>query len=713
MAIEGGPARMTFPDPLTPILTPDSIAVIGASEDTNKTGGRAVHYLRHFGFEGTVWPVNPNRTQIQGLEALPSVRDLPVAADLAIIAVPGDGALTAVRECAARGIRAAIVTASGFGETGQAGRAVEQAMLEAARLHGMRLVGPNSQGIAHFGAATVASFSSLFLTTAPADGPIAIVSQSGSMSVVPYCLLRDLGLGVRYSIATGNQVDLGVGDFAGAVLRDPTIRLVLLYMESIADPVPLARAARLARERDVPIVAVKAGWSKRGTTAALSHTGALVTEDRVVQAFFERHGIWRVHDADELVEAAPLYLAGWRPKGRRVMVLTDSGASAVTMADHAQSVGLEMASPSAATQTNLAKILPGFASTSNPVDMTSALRTAPGLFAQVLEQVANDGSADLYAIAFPASGAGYDVPGLARMAADFAAASNAPVALAVPQPGIARAFRDAGLPTFGGEAVLLRALAQLAAHCEMLRKKPPGESCGPPVTTSEQDGRTLSEADALGRLAAAGLPVVAHQRCADLDQAVSAARKLGPVVAMKGCSPNVRPQERASPDRALDLRPASGGRRVCPYSTTARVTRRAVRWHHRRHNAAWIRVRAGCTPRSGVRSGWFSLGRVDATSRPWTTPSCCYRRSPRRRWPKHSPDYAAPRDGRVFAVSRPPTSTPCVSWTVQLATVFADSEDLLSVDLNPGYRRPARRGRDHRRCIDGGVVTDAARTSRE
>ena len=688
---------MTFPDPLTPILTPDSIAVIGASEDTNKTGGRAVHYLRHFGFEGTVWPVNPNRTQIQGLEALPSVRDLPVAADLAIIAVPGDGALTAVRECAARGIRAAIVTASGFGETGQAGRAVEQAMLEAARLHGMRLVGPNSQGIAHFGAATVASFSSLFLTTAPADGPIAIVSQSGSMSVVPYCLLRDLGLGVRYSIATGNQVDLGVGDFAGAVLRDPTIRLVLLYMESIADPVPLARAARLARERDVPIVAVKAGWSKRGTTAALSHTGALVTEDRVVQAFFERHGIWRVHDADELVEAAPLYLAGWRPKGRRVMVLTDSGASAVMMADHAQSVGLEMASPSAATQTNLAKILPGFASTSNPVDMTSALRTAPGLFAQVLEQVANDGSADLYAIAFPASGAGYDVPGLARMAADFAAASNAPVALAVPQPGIARAFRDAGLPTFGGEAVLLRALAQLAAHCEMLRKKPPGESCGPPVTTSEQDGRTLSEADALGRLAAAGLPVVAHQRCADLDQAVSAARKLGPVVAMKGCSPNVAHK---SEHRLIGLS-ISGQQAV--EDEFARIQQRL---------GSLDAQSDGIIVATMLRGFEFALG---ARRDPVFGPVVLVGEGGR---------YVEALDNTVLLL--PPITTAEVAealarlrgaarWqgirgepaadvdalcqlTVQLATVFADSEDLLSVDLNPVIVGP--RG-------EGAIIADA------
>src|SRR5688572_17060036 len=260
-------------------LQPRSIAVIGASENPHKIGGRPIAYLQRFGYRGRVYPINPNRDEIQGHRAYSSIASLPEAPDLAIIAVPGMAAVQAVEACAAKGVRIGVIMTSGFGETGAEGRAAQDRMVETARAAGMRLVGPNTEGIANFSLGGVASFATMFNEVAPQDGPIGIVSQSGAMSVVPYALLRERGIGVRHSHATGNESDLTVADFALAVAQDPEIKLLLLYMEAILDPDMLVEAARVARERDLPIVAVKAGRSATGQAAASSHTGALATED--------------------------------------------------------------------------------------------------------------------------------------------------------------------------------------------------------------------------------------------------------------------------------------------------------------------------------------------------------------------------------------------------------------------------------------------------
>jgi acyl-CoA synthetase (NDP forming) len=515
---------------------PRSIAVVGASDDTTKTGGRALEFLRKFGFRGNVYPINPKRDSIQGVPAYPSPAHLPEAPDLAIIAVPGDAAVEAVQGCAGRGVAAAIVTSSGFSELGEQGRVLEENLLSHANASGLRIVGPNSQGVANFSNGVVASFSSLFLTSPPADGPVAIISQSGSMSVVPYCQLRELGIGVRYSIATGNEADVNVGDFAEAVLQDDKVELVLLYLESIADASSLARAAVLAKERSVPVVVLKSGRSPQGQMAAHSHTGALANEDRLVSAFFEQCGFWRARDADELVRASELYLRRARPRGRRLAVLTDSGATAVMMADAAHELELELNPFPEPTVKRLAKTLPAYASTRNPVDMTSVLRPQPELFAEVLRDVGRDDIADLFLVGFPASGTGYDVAGLARMAAAFCENSSAALAVAVPQPTIAQHFRDAGLATFLSETEALRALAQITKHLELMAEPIATVVDVFPATLPTPTGVLCHEAESLEFLRESALPGVRSELCRSLDEARRAYRTLGPSVVMKGCA---------------------------------------------------------------------------------------------------------------------------------------------------------------------------------
>ena len=526
-------------DLLQAAIAPKSIAIIGASENTNKIGGRPIFYMARHGYKGTIYPINPNRGEIQGLKSYPSLAALPEVPDLALVIVGGDATVAAVDECAARGVKAAIVIASGFGETGDEGRAVQQGMVDRARAAGMRIVGPNSQGLANFGNGAIASFSTMFVEVPPQDGPVAVVSQSGGMCAVAYGLVRGRGIGVRHAHATGNEADVTVSDLAWAVAHDPDVKLLLLYLENVANPELLAHAAAFARERDLPIVAVKAGHSASGQKAASSHTGALANEDRVVDAFFRHHGIWRVSDPHALALAAEAYLKGWRPEGRRLVVISNSGASCVMAADASEDYALPLADLAAETRRDVAAKLPGFASTANPIDITAALLSNSHLFGDVLPIVAKDRAADLFFINIPVAGAGYDVDTFARDTAQFAAATGKPVAVAAWQDSVGSVFKAAGIVTYANENEALGVLSQIASHTALMRKRRAPWPADAPVDVPQGSHRFLNEAESLALLAKAGLAVVPYRLCKTAAEARAAFGAIGAPVAVKACSIDV------------------------------------------------------------------------------------------------------------------------------------------------------------------------------
>ncbi|MFC4276891.1 acetate--CoA ligase family protein [Achromobacter aloeverae] len=537
---------------LKQLLDPASIAIVGASDNPDKIGGRPIHYMRRHGYAGRLFPINPQRAEVQDERCWPALKDLPATPELAIVAVAGEQGVRAVDECAELGVGAAIVISAGFAETGTAGRALQDAMTARARAAGMRIVGPNSQGLANFGTGAVASFSTMFLEVAPADGPVAVISQSGGMSAMVYGLLRQRGIGVRHVHATGNEADVTVADLACAVLRDPEVRIVLLYLESLREAGVLAEAAALARERGVALIAVKAGRSEAGARAAASHTGALANEDRAVDAYFEQHAILRARDPQELVRHAELALRGPLPRGPRVVVVSNSGASCVLASDAALERGLEIAPLGAATQAELARRLPGFATTVNPVDITAALLSNNGLFGEVLPVIAPDPAADSFLIDIPVAGRGYDVAAFAADTASFAARAGKPVAVVAWQEAVATAFRERGVAVYADEQQACDTLAALY-RLQRLRERRargarawepaavPGDASEVmpevmPATGRHYGAGTLSEADSLAVLARHGLAVAEHALCADADAAVAAWRRIGAPVAVKACS---------------------------------------------------------------------------------------------------------------------------------------------------------------------------------
>jgi acyl-CoA synthetase (NDP forming) len=524
-------------------LDPKSVAIIGASENPNKVGGRPVHYLKKFGFRGKIYPINPSRTEVQGHRCYPSLADLPEAPEMVIVAVAGDNAIGAVEDCAARGVKIAVVMASGFGEVDAiAGKAKERRMVEIAHKAGMRIVGPNSQGLANFGTGAIASFSTMFMEFDRVEGHVAMLSQSGALSTVPVGFLNPRGIGVRHSHATGNDADITVGELAIAVAEDPEVKLMLLYLESIPEKKYLEELAAVALDRDLPIIALKSGRSEAGRQAAQSHTGALANEDRVVDAFFEHHGIWRAPDMRGLVEATELYLKGWKPKGRRLVAISNSGAVCVMTADAATTVGMPMAKLADATDKKLKGILPSFATTTNPIDLTAALLSNSRLFGDILPVIAEDPAADAFVIGVPVAGPGYDVSAFARDSAAFGAQTGKPLVVAATQPSVAIEFQSQGISVFPTEVEAVTALHQFLAHRELMARTIERRSTrGKSDALLSTAGATvmLNEADSLALLAARGIPVVPYRLCRSRAEAVAAFEAIGGPVVVKGCSADI------------------------------------------------------------------------------------------------------------------------------------------------------------------------------
>ncbi len=525
---------------LTAALNPGSIAVVGASDNPHKVGGRPILFMRKYGYRGKVYPVNPARAEVQGHRAYPDLASLPEVPDMAIVALAGDGTVQAVEQCASMGVKIAVIMASGFGETGAEGKRIQDAMLAKARSAGMRIVGPNSQGLANFGTGAIANFSTIFNDLPNIAGSAAIVSQSGALSQLIYGLLRKRGIGVRHCHATGNEADISVAELAVEVAQDPEVKLLLLYLETVNDPDKLAEAAAIARARDLPLLVLKSGRTQAGQRAASSHTGAMATEDRVVDAFLRHHGIWRAADPEDLVNASELYFKGWRPEGRKLVALSNSGATCVMAADMAEEYALPLTVLADATRAQLNAVLPGFATTTNPIDITGVLLTDSSLFGKMLDIVGKDPGADLFFAGIPIAGTGYDVEAFARDAAKFIATTGKPLALAVPRDDVAAPFAKLGVPVFGSDRLALRALDQLAAHSALMRRtRRLGAAAPVSIGLAKGAKGFLNEADSLALLAANGIAVAPQRLCRSADEARAALRALGGPVAVKACSAEV------------------------------------------------------------------------------------------------------------------------------------------------------------------------------
>ncbi|MFO0700842.1 MAG: acetate--CoA ligase family protein [Nitrospira sp.] len=351
---------------LKPFFHPRTIAIVGASREEASIGYRLLEFLQGSRFAGSIFPVNPHATEIAGLRTFPSLRDIPVPVDLAVIAVPAKLVLSIIDDCAAKQVPAAILITAGFAETGGTGASLEELLRERVRYHGIRLIGPNCFGVMNLDPAV--RLNATYTPIVPPVGHVAIASESGGLGLAVVTAARRLNLGLSSFVSLGNHVDVTVNDLLEYWEYDPNIHMILLYLETITDPPRFRRLAeRVGRSK--PIVVLKAGRTQAGQSAAGSHTAALATNDKAVDALFAQCGVIRATTLEEFLALATGLSAQSCPQGQRIGILTNSGGPGVVCADNCAAQGLSVPALDQQTQATLASFLPRMAALRNPVDV--------------------------------------------------------------------------------------------------------------------------------------------------------------------------------------------------------------------------------------------------------------------------------------------------------------------------------------------------------
>jgi acetate---CoA ligase (ADP-forming) len=374
-----------MPHPLDSFFAPASIALIGASRDHEKIPGRLLSMLRKNGFPGKLYPINPNCDEIDGLTCFKSIADIGAPVDLAIIVIPARAVLPALEQCAAAGVRNAVIISSGFAEEGGDSAAMQDAIAALARRAGMRISGPNAEGFYSQVQKVAATFSPT--VDIKPDVPvlvatkrrIGIVAQSGGIGFAYYHRAKALGVTVSYVVSTGNESDLGAGEFLDYMVQDASTDVIMLFIESIRDVDKFLAAAKRAAEIKKPVIVTKVGRSQAGFRAAASHTASIAGWSGAYDAVFARYGFIISNDLDEALTIAAVLASNPLPKGDRVAVLTVSGGAGIWGADTVSMQDMRVPVLSGGLQSEIKKLMPSYGAAGNPIDVTAQGVTSGGL----------------------------------------------------------------------------------------------------------------------------------------------------------------------------------------------------------------------------------------------------------------------------------------------------------------------------------------------
>ena len=526
-------------DGLGYLLDPASVAVVGASEDLGKFGGRAFHNLIEGGYEGRIVPINRARDSLRGIEAFPTIAEVPGDIDVAVLAVPSQFVDGVVGECAAAGVKACILISSNFAEAGPEGLARQNALVETARAAGMRLLGPNCLGLAVPRRGLALSPTVVFtlgggLTT----GNIALVSQSGALMTQMYAAALDTGAGFSACVSVGNQADLELVDVFEHYIDDPESRVITCYIEGLKTPARFARALARAREAGKPVLISKAGRSASGARAVTSHTASIAGEFAAFQAAAAHYGAVLFDEAEDMIRAADVISRCAPARGTRYAVVSGSGGGAVLATDKLAATEFESA---LLTDESVALLADSYAEPHRrlPIDLGASQKGyGPDRSALAAGVVANDPNVDCIIMAMTPQ------PFIGETVEAFVSAAKAagkPVLVSA-QAGLVRGemapvlarHNYPSLPGIDAAIRCLRAFRGLAAPV-------PGAVAVEPVTIPDglPAAGALSEIEAKALLRAAGVATTGDIFAGTRDDAIVAANRLGYPVVLKAQSPTL------------------------------------------------------------------------------------------------------------------------------------------------------------------------------
>ncbi|MFL5282830.1 MAG: acetate--CoA ligase family protein [Rhodopila sp.] len=523
---------------LTPLLAPRSIAVLGASSDPTRIGGRPIAYMRAQSFPGALYPVNPNRAEIQGLKAYPTVADLPETPDVAIVAVPAELAPSAIEDLARRGVKAVIMFTAGFAEVDDAGAVAQDNMVAIARAQGMRVLGPNCLGVFDARRSYYATFSSSFDSGWPVLGRIGIASQSGAYGTHLYTLARNRGIGASLCVMTGNEADVTVGECIGWLAENPEVDVIAVYAEGIREAPGLIAALEAARAARKPIVMQKVGHSELGGKAAKSHTASIAGDDAVTEAVMAEFGVFRARNSEEMLDIAHTATRKIYPVKNTLGVITVSGGAGVLISDVAENLGLPMPEMPQDAQARLRELVP-FCGPRNPVDATAQVSNDVTLVKKFMDSMVRDGGYASVLGFFSMTASSRRWPAI-RDQLNLVRAEHADrlyvLSVIVPQKRRDELEADGWVvhedPTRA--VVAINAMGRFGAAFAA-----PAPAPAPIVSPVRLPAVTPTEAEAKRLLSEAGIASAPEAACASAADAVAAAERFGFPVVLKILSPDI------------------------------------------------------------------------------------------------------------------------------------------------------------------------------
>jgi acetyltransferase len=529
------------------MLAPESIAVLGASRDPGRIGHQILLNIIRRGFTGAVYPVNPTARSICSVRAYPRIGDVPERVDLAVVVVPKQHVLAVARQCADVGVRSLAIISAGFKETGADGADEERRLVELVRGKGIRMLGPNCMGVINTNQAI--SMNATFATAMPPCGHSAFVSQSGALGVSVLDYAREYGIGIAQFVSVGNKADVSSNDLLLEWERDPSIRVILMYVENFGNPRRfLEIASRITKVK--PIIAVKAGRSRSGARAASSHTGALAGTESAVDALLTQAGVLRAASIEELFDMAMAFGVAAVPRSRRTAVLTNAGGPGILAADAMETCGLEMVELSTGTVNALRPLFPAEASIGNPLDMIAS--ATPAGYTSALAALLADPNIDAVVPIF--------VPPFGVNQADVAEAIVSAAATASDKPVLSvlmgrdglpegRAeLHSAGIPAYIFPESAARALAALnKQRVWAARPRPRHErldadldTAAEIITGARRTGREfLTTLESVDLLRSYGIPVANTRLALGVNGVAEAAREVGFPLVLKIESPDI------------------------------------------------------------------------------------------------------------------------------------------------------------------------------
>jgi acyl-CoA synthetase (NDP forming) len=522
------------------LFSPRSVAIVGASANLESISGRPLKLLKRYGFEGTVYPVNPKYESIEGFRCYSSLDGLPEVPDVVLVGVRASLVPSVLEDCARLGVKYAVVFSSGFAES--EGVEAQEEIVRIAKAGGVRILGPNCQGLVNLASGIPLSFSASLDTDRRPTGHVAYVSQSGAFGFASFAMAADAGAGFRYVVTTGNQADLDVIEIARYLAADPEVNLLLLYLEGVSSGERFLELLRFARSRDLPVAILKVGQSAVAKEAAKSHTAALTGDEKVWEAVFRQYGVLTLSDSDDVTDAARIFGVSRRAKGNRVGILSTSGGAGIIAADACDAAGLSVPSLDKEFREQVERFIPSFGSSLNPVDMTAQVINDPQGFRNLLALMEESPQIDmLFVVLSMITGES----GM-RMAEDLALAFESgrkPIVccwLIDDEHG--KAFRglltSRGVPVFSSlrrAALSLARLVQWEGRPDLPALNPIRGKKG----NLDEFPSDLTEAEAKELLASYGVPITRERLCTSLSESLAAAEEIGYPVALKVMSPDI------------------------------------------------------------------------------------------------------------------------------------------------------------------------------